>query len=152
MKIWKFLADIKLITKELSLCHKLRFLNPNFFKSKCCRPEIFQTMNSGGSRSVSLKYERYSSSGCWDLGIIKLGFVAKIQFKIEIEERHLKLTEYTYPQNKTFGTKFTMQTIQMYITRLSRRYFNCQHFLFGYHGSIRQFFMNIFILTYNVKS
>ena len=37
----------------------------------------------------------------------------KIQFKIEIEERHLKLTEYTYPQNKTFGTKFTMQTIQI---------------------------------------
>ena len=37
-------------------------------------------MNSGGSNNVSLKYERYASSGCSDLGIIKLGFVAKIQF------------------------------------------------------------------------
>ena len=24
-----------------------------------------------------MKYERYASFGCWDLGIIKLGFVAK---------------------------------------------------------------------------
>ena len=37
-------------------------------------------MNSGGSNNVSLKYERYASSGCWDLGILKLGFVAKTQF------------------------------------------------------------------------
>ena len=37
-------------------------------------------MNSGGSSNVSLKYERYASSGCWNLGIIKLGFVAKTQF------------------------------------------------------------------------
>ena len=35
-------------------------------------------MNSGGSNNLSLKYERYASSGCWD--IIKLGFVAKTQF------------------------------------------------------------------------
>jgi len=33
-------------------------------------------MNSGGSNNLSLKYERYASSGCWD--IIKLGFVAKL--------------------------------------------------------------------------
>ena len=64
----------------MSLCHKLGFLNPNFFKTKCCRPQIFQIMNSGGSNNVSLKYERYASSGCWDLGIIKLAFVAKTQF------------------------------------------------------------------------
>ena len=37
-------------------------------------------MNSGGSNNVSLKYERYESSGFWDLGIIKLAFVAKTQF------------------------------------------------------------------------
>ena len=37
-------------------------------------------MSSGGSNNVSLKYERFASSGCRDLGIIKLGFVAKTQF------------------------------------------------------------------------
>ena len=35
-------------------------------------------MNSGGSNNVSLKYERYASSGCWDLGIKKLRFVEKL--------------------------------------------------------------------------
>jgi len=77
--IWRIVVDPTLV-KEMSLCHKLGFLNPNFFKTKCCRPQIFQIMNSGGSNNVSLKYERYASSGCWDLGIIKLGFVAKTQF------------------------------------------------------------------------
>jgi len=37
-------------------------------------------MNSDGSNNVSLKYERYATSDCWDLGIIKLAFVAKTQF------------------------------------------------------------------------
>ena len=61
----------------MSLCHKIGYMHPNFFKTKCCSPQIFQTMNSGGSSNVSLKYERYASSGCWDLGIIILGFVEK---------------------------------------------------------------------------
>ena len=30
-------------TKELSLCHKLRFSNLYIFGTKCCRPQIFQT-------------------------------------------------------------------------------------------------------------
>ena len=42
---------------DMSLCHKLGFLNPNFLKTKCCRPQIFQTMNSGGSSNISLKYK-----------------------------------------------------------------------------------------------
>jgi len=67
----------------LSLCHKLGFLNPNFIKTKCRRPYIFQTMNSGGSNNVSLKYERYASSGCCDFGIIKLEFVTETQFLSE---------------------------------------------------------------------
>ena len=54
-------------------------------------------MNSGGSNNVSLKYERFASSGC-DLGIIKLGFVAKTQFpfaRIQIYiEKTKKWTKY----------------------------------------------------------
>ena len=64
----------------MSLCHKLGFLNLNFLKTKCRKCYIFQTMNSGGSNKVSWIFERYASSGWWDLGIIKLGFVAKTQF------------------------------------------------------------------------
>ena len=36
-------------------------------------------MNSGEWNNVSLKYERYASSGFWDLGIMKLAFLAKTQ-------------------------------------------------------------------------
>ena len=37
-------------------------------------------MNSDGSNNLSLKYERYASSGFRDIGIRNLGFVAKTQF------------------------------------------------------------------------
>ena len=40
-------------------------------------------MNSDGSNNLSLKYERYASSVCIDIGIRKLGFVAKTQFLSE---------------------------------------------------------------------
>ena len=54
-------------------------------------------MNSGGSKNVSLKYERYASPGCWDIGIIKLGFVAKTQFLyIKLCQRYRKLTYIQY--------------------------------------------------------
>ena len=33
-------------TKELSFCHKLWFWNLYFCATRCCRPLIFQTMNS----------------------------------------------------------------------------------------------------------
>ena len=36
-------------------------------------------MNSGGWNNVTLKYERYALSGFWDLGIMKLAFLAKTQ-------------------------------------------------------------------------
>ena len=29
--------------KELSLCHKLKYLNLNIFRTRCCKPLIFQT-------------------------------------------------------------------------------------------------------------
>ena len=43
--------------KELSLCHKLLFSNHYIFGTKCCRPYIFQTMNSDGSSNQSLRYK-----------------------------------------------------------------------------------------------
>ena len=32
--------------KKFTLCHKLRFYNPYISTTQCCRPKIFQTMNS----------------------------------------------------------------------------------------------------------
>ena len=41
---------------------------------------IFQTMNSVGSNSLSLKYQRFTSSSCEDILIRKFKFVARTQF------------------------------------------------------------------------
>ena len=71
--MWEYL-------KELSLCHKLKFSNPNNFATQCRRPKIFQTMNFVRSNNVSLKYKRPTPSDCKDIGIRKFEFVAKTQF------------------------------------------------------------------------
>ena len=54
--------------KELSCCHTRIFL----FRY-CCNP----TMNAIRSNNVSLKYQRFSSYGCKDIGFTKTEFVAK---------------------------------------------------------------------------
>ena len=66
--------------KELSFCHKLRFSNYNNLATRFPRPLIFQTINSGRSNSLSLKYQRFKPSGCKDIGVNKFKFVAKTQF------------------------------------------------------------------------
>ena len=66
--------------KELSFCHNLKFSNLNIFATKCRRPQIFQTMNSVKSNSLSLKYQVFPPSGCQAIGIRKFKFVAKTQF------------------------------------------------------------------------
>ena len=46
----------------------------------CHRTEIYQTMNPDTSNNLSLKYQRFTPSGCKDIGIKKFEFVAKTQF------------------------------------------------------------------------
>ena len=38
------------------------------------------TLKPNFSNNLSLKYQRFSPSGCKDIGILKIEFVAKIQF------------------------------------------------------------------------
>ncbi len=42
--------------------------------------QLFQTMNSDGSNNLSLKYQRYTQSGCKDIWIINFKFVNQILF------------------------------------------------------------------------
>ena len=53
---------------------------PNIFATRCRRPLIFQTMNYVTSRCQSLKYGRFTISGCKDVVIRKFEFVVKTQF------------------------------------------------------------------------
>ena len=68
------------ILKELSFCHKLWLSNPYIFATRCRRPLIFQTMISVISNCLSLKYQRFTPSGCKEIMFRKCMFVAKTQF------------------------------------------------------------------------
>jgi len=77
--------------KELSFCRKLLFSDPNISATQCHGPWIFQTINSVRWNNLSLKYQRFTRSGCEDIGIRKFEFVAKTQFlfiKIENKEQN----------------------------------------------------------------
>ena len=67
--------------KKLSLCHKILFSNPHYlFNPRSYRLKIFQTINYVKSNILRLKYQKFTPSGCKDIGIIKYEFVAKSQF------------------------------------------------------------------------
>ena len=54
--------------------------NSTFLMSITLLPLIFQTMNSVRPNNLSLKYQRFSSSDCKDIGIRQFEFVTKTQF------------------------------------------------------------------------
>ena len=67
-------------TKELSLCHKLKYWNPYIFRIQCCKPLIVQTQIIWFNRIHSLKYLRSTTFGSKDIAIRIFKFVAKTQF------------------------------------------------------------------------
>ena len=67
-------------TKELSLWNKIKYLNFNIFRTRCCKPLIFQTQIICSNRIYSLKYLRSATFGSKDIVIIKSEYVAKTQF------------------------------------------------------------------------
>ena len=50
--------------KELSLCHKIKYSCSYILATQCRRPLIFQTINSVRSNNLSLKYQRFTPTGC----------------------------------------------------------------------------------------
>jgi len=73
-------SNTKKCAKELSFCHKLIFSNSYNLATLFPRPLIFQTINSGRSNSLSLKYQRFTPTVCKDIGVRKCKLVAKTQF------------------------------------------------------------------------
>ena len=51
------------------LCQKLKFSNHNIVATQYSRTLIFQTMNSVRSTILSFKHERFTPSGCNDIGV-----------------------------------------------------------------------------------
>ena len=68
------------VTKELSLWNEIKYLNLNIFRTRFCKPLIFQTQISWSNRIHSLKYLRSATFGSKDIVIKKSEFAAKTQF------------------------------------------------------------------------
>ena len=75
-----FIQRYKSSWKELSLCLKFWFSNPNIFGFQRRKPLIFQTMTFVRSNNISLKYQKFTTLGSKDIEIRKTEFVAKTQF------------------------------------------------------------------------
>ena len=73
----------KTFAKELTLCHKLWFSNPNIFGTQCRKPLIFQTYIFWSNKSHSLKYQRFTTLESKDIGIRKSEFDANSQFLLK---------------------------------------------------------------------
>ena len=68
------------LTKELSLWNKIKYLNLNTFRTRCCNPLIFQNQIISSKIIHSLKYLRSPTLNCKDIGKRKSEFVTKTQF------------------------------------------------------------------------
>ena len=78
---YKFLAcgtDSIHLTKEMSLCNKLKFSNSYIFASWWCKPIIFQTYVIRSNRIHSLKKQMSTTSGCKDTRIKKLSLLQEL--------------------------------------------------------------------------
>ena len=65
-------------TKKMSFCHKLKFSNPYIFETWLCKASIFPTLIIWSYRVHTLKYQRFITLGCKDIGIRKSVFVQKL--------------------------------------------------------------------------
>ena len=73
-------------TKELSLCHELRFYSPYIFGTQCRKPLILQTYIIWFNRSRSLKFQKSTTLESEDIGIRISEFVSNTQFLHDKQE------------------------------------------------------------------
>ena len=73
-------VNLILEVKELSVWNKIKYLNLNIFRTRWCKPLIFQTQIIWSNRIHSLKYLRSATFGSKDTVSRKSEFVAKTQF------------------------------------------------------------------------
>ena len=68
------------MVKGIESLPQTMIFNSNIFATLCRKPWVFQTMNSDRSSNPSLKYHRFTTSGCKDIGIGKFECVTKTHF------------------------------------------------------------------------
>ena len=99
LKYTEIFSFLYLLHKGLSLCNKVKYLNPNIFRTRCCKPLIFQTLIIWFNRIPSLKYLRSVTFGSKDIVTRKSEFVAKTQFLCKSQIKLLILDGKAIPSN-----------------------------------------------------
>ena len=72
---------IVFFSKELNIWNKIKHLNLNIFRTRCCKHLIFQTQIIWSNRIHSLKYLRSATFGFKDIVIRKSEILISIQYK-----------------------------------------------------------------------
>jgi len=102
------------VTKELSLWHKIKYLNLNIFRTRCCKPLIFQAQIIWCNRIHSLKYLRYATFGCKVIVIRKSEFVAKTQFLSFLSNLMYNDKLYDFRNENFPNLRFKLTTFRIY--------------------------------------
>ena len=114
----------------MSHCHKLKFSNHYIFATQCRRPSIFQTLIYVTINNLSLKFQKFNPTGCEDIGIQKIQFVAKTQFLLNQTKNIFVVQTFSWikleansrvmiGQTKTDKQRF--KYIQLYKGRVSKK-------------------------------
>ena len=90
----------------MSICSKLWLSNSYNLATHSPRPLIFQTIISVRSNSLSLKYQRFTPSGCEAIGVRKCEFVAKTQFLYNLLIKKISTVFGCYCQIIMFDSTF----------------------------------------------
>ena len=78
-------------------CEETKMVQRNWIiATQCRRPLMFQTMKDVRSNNVILKYQRFTSSGCKDIRIPNIEFVAKTQFLLHACTEFLRIYTNTW--------------------------------------------------------
>ena len=108
-------------TNELSLCNKVKYLNPNILRNWCCKPLIFQALIIWFNRIYSLKYIRSVTFGSKDIVSRKSEFLTMTQFKVKraiinINEYQLNPVIYLYSRSR-LGRKMRTKPWYLFVPR-----------------------------------
>ena len=90
-------------SKELSLWNKIKYLNLNILRTRCCKPLILQIQIIWSNRIHSLKYLRPATFGSKDIVIRKSEFVVKTEFQLFERTRLNPGKIYSLPEFKSLA-------------------------------------------------
>ena len=101
--------------------------NHNIYTTQCFSAQIFKTTNCLGSNNKSSKYQRFTPSGCRDIGVRKFQFVTKTHFLFfsafflheKLKQKLKKHFEIGFSANQNFCENFRSYFLNFFLRNIS---------------------------------